>query len=60
MTHTTALVGERMVTTWLTEANGTFGKVTMFINKTLECLVCKMHGRNQKCIKTLQTFGLNA
>jgi hypothetical protein len=57
MTLLAGLVGDRVVTIWSTEANYTFGNVTTFINKTLQCLVCKMHGRDEKCI---QSFDLNA
>jgi hypothetical protein len=38
-------------------ANDTFGNVTTFINKTLQCLACKMHRRNAKSV---QNFDLNA
>jgi hypothetical protein len=38
-------------------ANDTFANFTAFINKTLQCLACKMHSRNEKCV---QNFDLNA
>jgi hypothetical protein len=51
MTLLAEFVGERVTTIWPTEANDTFSNVTTFINKTLQCLVCKMHGRDKKMHK---------
>jgi hypothetical protein len=34
-------------------ANDTFGNFTTFINKTLQFLARKMHGRNEKCVQNV-------